>query len=205
MRATSWFGAGLVTAVVLTVLIGFVSLKTIAGGFRADAEPTAVETWAARTARESAIPVTAKKRKNPIPITSEVLGEARAHWADHCAACHANDGSGKSDMGQNMYPQAPDMRHGATQQMTDGELFYIIQNGIRLSGMPAWGSEHSGEEDSWKLVNFVRHLPQLSASELQEMETLNPKSPHDIEEENQEKQFLNGESPGPSSHSHRQH
>ncbi len=43
-------------------------------------------------------------------------------------------------MGRNMYPPAPDMRLAETQQMTDGELFYIIQNGVRLTGMPAWGS-----------------------------------------------------------------
>jgi mono/diheme cytochrome c family protein len=83
-------------------------------------------------------------------------------------------------MGKHLYPPAPDMRKQDTQHMTDGELFYIIQNGIRLSGMPAWGSEHSGEEDSWKLAHFVRHLPNISPSELQEMEKLNPKSPHEL-------------------------
>lgn len=88
----------------------------------------------------------------------------------------------------------------------DGELFYTIENGIRLSGMPAWGggTEH-GEEDSWKLVHFIRHLPSLSASEVKEMEKLNPKSPDELEEEKQEQQFLNGQLPNEASKQNHHH
>ena len=96
-------------------------------------------------------------------------------------------------MGKHMYPPAPDMRQADTQSMTDGELFYVIQNGIRLSGMPSWGSGESHDElDSWKLVRFVRHLPQLTSQEEREMETLNPKSPQELKEEQEEREFLNG-------------
>lgn len=85
------------------------------------------------------------------------------------------------------------MRKEQTQKMSDGELFYIIENGIRLSGMPAWGGSDHGQKDSWKLVHFIRHLPQLSFSEQKEMESLNPKSPGEVEEEKEEEKFLNGE------------
>jgi len=72
-----------------------------------------------------------------MPASARILSPTRLkskprrarHWADHCAGCHANDGSGESLMGKRTYPPAPDMRLAATQQMTDGELFYIIQNG----------------------------------------------------------------------------
>jgi mono/diheme cytochrome c family protein len=136
----------------------------------------------------------AARRTNPVPGGPDVLTQARAHWADHCATCHGNDGGGQTEMGRHLYPPAPDMRTRDTQHMTDGELFYIIQNGVRLTGMPAWGSEHGGEEDSWKLVRFIRHLPALSAGELLEMEKLNPKSPDEFREEQEEHQFLNGKS-----------
>ena len=108
-------------------------------------------------------------------------------------------------MGKNLYPPAPDMRLPATQQLTDGELFYIIQNGIRLTGMPAWGTGAShDEEDSWKLVHFIRHLPQLTLEEKKAMEKMNPKSPDDLREEEEEERFLRGEdsheaTPGTSS------
>lgn len=78
--------------------------------------------------------------------------------------------------------------------MTDGELFYIIQNGIRFSGMPAWGagSDHDALA-SWKLVRFIRHLPQLTWEEKKEMQKLNPKSPDELKEEAEEEKFLKGE------------
>src|SRR5258708_7257116 len=90
---------------------------------------------------------------------------------------------------------APDMRLPETQQMSDGELFYIMQNGIRLSAMPAWGGGSDQDAaDSWKLVHFIRHLPQLTAAEKKEMEKLNPKSPDELkEEEGEEERFLKGE------------
>jgi hypothetical protein len=95
------------------------------------------------------------------------------------------------------------MTKKATQNMTDGQIFYIIQNGIRLSGMPAWGTEHTSEEDSWKLVRFIRHLPGLSETEIQEMEKLNPKGPDEWDEQQQEEQFLKGEAPkAPIEHHH---
>jgi mono/diheme cytochrome c family protein len=164
-----------------------------ARGFSAHEKPTRVEEWIAREARGMAIPRDAKQRTNPISNSEEVLADARAHWADHCAVCHANNGSGDSEMGKHMYPPAPDMRQAETQNLTDGELFYIIQNGIRLTGMPSWGSGTShDEQDSWKLVRFIRHLPNLTADETREMETLNPKSPEEMKEEQQERDFLNG-------------
>jgi mono/diheme cytochrome c family protein len=145
----------------------------------------------ARLARSAATPGPVKDTPNPVADSPEVQSEARAHWADHCASCHANNGSGDTPMGRNLYPPAPDMRQPDTQAKTDGELFYIIENGLRLSGMPAWGG-HSDPSDSWKLVRFIRRLPQLNAQELQEMEKLNPKSPDELKEEQEEKEFLNG-------------
>ena len=173
-----------------------------ARGFSAREQPGALERWLTRYARSLAVPKDARERKNSVPDSPETLAEARAHWADHCAACHANNGSGDVEMGKHMYPQAPDMRQKETQQLSDGELFFIIQDGIRLTGMPAWGggSGHD-EQDSWKLVHFIRHLPQLTAQEEREMQALNPKSPDELKEEQEEREFLNG---GPS-HEHTEH
>jgi len=116
---------------------GLIFLKTCANGFSARAEPCLIERWVARQARAMAAPAGARDRTNPIGNSPEVLAEARAHWADHCAVCHANNGSGDTEMGRHMYPPAPDMRQADTQNLNEEELFYIIQNGIRLSGMPS--------------------------------------------------------------------
>ena len=186
MRKLIWFIAGALVLGLFAGGAGLIFLKTRTGGFSARAVPSGFETFAAQTARNMALPADARARQNPIANSSEILIEARAHWADHCASCHANDGSGENTMGRQMYPPAPDMRKERTQRMTDGELFYIIENGIRLSGMPAWGSGSERDaQDSWKLVHFIHHLPALSADEIKEMEKQNPKSPGDLEEERQ--------------------
>jgi mono/diheme cytochrome c family protein len=195
MSRLAWFLGGAATLVLLAAASGAVYLELFAHGFSARAEPPAIEAFAAAIARSAALPEEEKELVNPVPASDEVLAEARAHWADHCAICHANDGSGQIPMGQQMYPRSPDMRKIDTQRKTDGELFYIIENGVRLSGMPAWGGSAHSQQDSWKLVRFIRHLPSLSQAEIREMETLNPKTPADLEEEKQEEEFLKGGSP----------
>jgi len=175
----------------VVLLVGGVGFRMIRRGFSARDNPSWIETFVARSARSMAVPSAAKQVGNPITNTPEHLAEARAHWADHCAVCHANNGSGNTTIGQNLYPKAPDMRLAASQKMTDGELYYTIQNGIRLSGMPAWGQTGANDEDSWKLVLFIRHLPQITPQEEREMERLNPKGPEERQEELEEERFLN--------------
>lgn len=184
-------GLLLVVITVGTVVAGWVVIRA---GFSAREKPSALEAAVARTARALAVPAGAKSEKNPFSATPELMAEARAHFADHCAICHANDGSGQTEIGQNLYPKAPDMRLPATQNLTDGELYYTIHNGIRLTGMPAWGeADPHRDHDSWKLVLFIRRLPSLSPEELKEMERLNPRSAADLEEERAEQEFLSGE------------
>ena len=187
MGKVAWFLLGGVCVLVLEAAAGAVVISQ-ARGWSALEAPTALESWLAHRAHRMAMPASAKTLANPMPNTPEVVAEGRAHWADHCAICHANDGSG-SEMGKHMYPRAPDMR---VEHMSDGELFYIIQNGVRLTGMPAWGGAgHS--EDSWKLVRFIRHLPALTFEDRKEMEKLNPKGPGELQEEAEEEKFLKGE------------
>lgn len=202
MRKLIWFLAGALALLIVVGGAGIVFIKKGANGFSARAQPSVLERWIARQARAMALPADAKERKNPVPDSTEILAEARAHWADHCAACHSNNGGGDAEMGKHMYPPAPDMRQADTQNLSDGELFYIIQNGIRLTGMPAWGSGTThDEQDSWKLVRFIRHLPKLAPKEEQEMQKLNPKSPDELKEEQEEEEFLNGD----QSHEQTQH
>ena len=102
-------------------------------------------------------------------------------------------------MGQGLYPRPPDMRQAPTQGLTDGELFYIIENGVKLTGMPAWGNgTPDGERASWHLVQLVRRLPALTESELAEMEELNPRGAAEWRALEEERRFLSGETPSPA-------
>jgi mono/diheme cytochrome c family protein len=162
-------------------------------GFSARTEPSALEAFAARKILSFAVPSKDRDAKNPVPLTPQVLSEAMAHFADHCATCHSNDGSGKSMIGKGLSPKPPDMREAATQDLTDGELYYIIHNGIRFTGMPSFGPAEGEDKDSWKLVHFIRRLPKLTEEEVIAMKALNPKSPADLAEEEENRKFLAGE------------
>lgn len=193
----------LIVAVLLLAITVYGGWSMIRRGFSARENPSALETLVARTVRRLSVPAAARQARNPFTRTPEVLAEARAHFADHCALCHGNDGSGNTRVGRNLYPKPPDMRLPATQNLTDGELYYIIHNGVRLTGMPAWGEPDKKDDDSWKLVLFIRHLPQLTPEELAEMERLNPKSAAERGEEEEERRFLNeSEPPKPKGKQH---
>ena len=166
--------------------------------------PSRAEAVIARRLRSLSVPSSARQRKNPLASSPELLQEAARHFADHCANCHANDGRGNTEIGRNLYPPAPDMRLADTQQLSDGELYYIIHNGVRWTGMPAWGEPgNDDDQDSWKLVLFIRHLPGITAGEIRDMERFNPKSDADREEESEEQDFLNGGPTGDAAPKHR--
>jgi len=123
-------------------------------------------------------------------MTEEQSKQARLHWASHCASCHAVDGSGDTAVGRNLYPHAPDMRAASTQRLSDGELYFVIKNGVRLTGMPAWGEPGDDDAEGWALVGFIRTLPRLTEGELDELRANLPRTPHELREELEEQQFL---------------
>jgi mono/diheme cytochrome c family protein len=170
-------------------------------------EPSLAEELMARGMRRFATPSDVRRMPNPVMPTQAVLDEGMEHFADHCAVCHANDGSGDTEVGRGLYPRAPDMRGTATQALSDGELFSIIENGIRLTGMPAWGTgTPEGQRASWHLVHFIRRLPKLTEGDINRMEALNPKTADQLREEEETRRFLagEGEKPAPApSHRHR--
>ena len=190
MRVVALVLAGVILGGVVFVAAGFVYLR--ATGLSTRAEAGRLETSIARGARRFAIPSDARARANPIPESADALADGMAHYADHCANCHANDGSGDTEMGRGLFPKAPDMRLAGTQELSDGELFYIIEHGIRFTGMPGWSTgTAAGEESTWQLVHFLRRLPRLTAEELEAMKQRNPRSPEEIRLEIEEERFLN--------------
>lgn len=202
------FLKGVLLATGVFVVIAVLGLLAFMGrGVSARPEPGRLETFIALTIRNFTISSHAKNIENPIERSPEIIAAGRAHWADHCANCHANDGSGDTEMGRGLYPKPPDMRLARTQDLTDGELFYIIENGLRFTGMPGWGTgDASGEAASWHLVHFIRHLPELSEPEIAEMESLNPMPPDVWRAREEERRFLQGDdAPAPPprpSHEH---
>jgi mono/diheme cytochrome c family protein len=194
MRTVRLVLVGVVLSGAIIAGAGLIYLRST--GLSARAEPGRLETAVAKGARRFAIPSDVQARRNPIALSPDALADGMGHYADHCAVCHANDGSGNTEMGKGLFPKAPDMRLPTTQNLSDGELFYIIEHGIRFTGMPGWSTgTQEGEESSWRLVLFLRHLPQLTPAELDAMKDRNPRSPEEVRQELEEERFLNQGAP----------
>lgn len=191
--------AALLAVLLLAVLAGVAVAYVWNTGLSARTAPGRVETLVARQIRDLAVARSARNVQNPVPRAPEAIAAGLAHFADHCASCHANDGSGNTAMNRGLFPRAPDMRETPTQQLSDGELFWIIENGIRFTGMPGWGTaDPSSADGSWQLVHFIRYLPHLTPADLKHMEALNPRSPEEIRQEIEEEEFLSGGDAPPS-------
>ncbi|HKW68646.1 MAG TPA: cytochrome c3 family protein [Terriglobales bacterium] len=161
----TWKAILLAIAIVATVASIWATL-VIQRGFRATAEPSAWEAALARRVRDLAIPTAARRQKNPLQANPQNLEEGRSNFLARCEVCHGQDGSGLTPVGGNLYPRVPDLRAAPTQALSDGEIHYIIENGVQLTGMPAWGNPHQqGSDESWKLVLFIRSLRPLSRQE----------------------------------------
>jgi mono/diheme cytochrome c family protein len=164
----------IVLLAVVAAVVVFVALR--GGALAANQEPGPMERSIAQRLVEFSIPRDASEQQSPFKGDPETWRHARDHYLDHCAVCHGENGKGETDIGRNMYPRVPDFTSSDVQSRSDGALFYIIQNGVRWTGMPAWKGEHS-PEDTWKLVAFIRKTPTLTDADLKRDETAKPEPP----------------------------
>ncbi|HUX68560.1 MAG TPA: c-type cytochrome [Terriglobales bacterium] len=126
-----------------------------AHGFSARARPTWIEAKLAALSRALALPGNENAVKNPYPATPAALAQGRQIFHSQCALCHNDNGDGRTALGQSLYPKPPNLR-GLTQDKSDGDLFFTIRNGVRMSGMPAWSQD--SDEQIWNLVSLIRTL-----------------------------------------------
>ncbi|WP_447968921.1 c-type cytochrome [Nitrospira sp. M1] len=195
----TWITLGIIFSISILIL----TLWLLPGAFSAKGKPTELEVQLVRFIRHWAVPSHLRHAQNPIPPEPEVLADALHHFADHCANCHANDGSGKTPMGPNFYPPVPDLRSQTIQAMSDGEIFYVIHYGVRFTGMPAWGDgDPDKDTESWKLVHFIRHLPNITPEEIKKMKTMNPITQAERDEQEALDSFLAGEDIQPAAEHH---
>jgi mono/diheme cytochrome c family protein len=138
-------------------------LGALLPGCTADKHPSQGETDLADAAKDVTIPLEAGKMQNPLPDTDEVVGQGQEVFLGSCAQCHGADGRGDSNLGRSMNPPAMDLSSAHVQHWSDAELFWIIQNGVRLTGMPAWKGSIS-EDDTWKLTRYIHNVSRLGAA-----------------------------------------
>ena len=128
----------LVLTLVLLILAGILAAGWLKWrGFRASGTPSGFETGVARSVRNFAIPAKERRRTNPDAGDWIAIRQGREDFLARCAVCHGTDAHGRTPVGANLYPRVPDLHLEPTQNLTDGEIHYIIENGIQLTGMPA--------------------------------------------------------------------
>jgi mono/diheme cytochrome c family protein len=122
-------------------------------------EPGHLETFLATRAKRILIQRSSRIGIPAAPTNLKAsIEEGDKLFGSECAMCHGFDGHAPTDAGRWMYPRASDLTSPDVQQYSDPELFWIVKNGIRLSGMPAFGKVES-DERIWNLVHYVRALP----------------------------------------------
>jgi mono/diheme cytochrome c family protein len=147
------------------LILGVISvmLGSLIQGCTAEKQPSHGETTLANAAKDVVIPLEAGKKQNPLPDTDEVVSQGQQVFLASCAVCHGPDAHGGAPIGRSMDPPAMDLSSAHVQHWSDAELFWIIQNGVRLTGMPSWKSSIA-ETDTWKLTRFIHALPHIAAA-----------------------------------------
>jgi mono/diheme cytochrome c family protein len=150
-----WILIGLIALALaaVVVIVGFNQIKL--GALQ---EPGHLETFLATQVKHLLVRRSSREGIPPAPTNLQAsIEEGDKLFGTECAMCHGLDGHTPSDAGRWMYPRASDLTAPEVQQYSDGELFWILKNGIRLSGMPAFGRVES-DEHIWNLSNYVRTL-----------------------------------------------
>jgi mono/diheme cytochrome c family protein len=154
---------GMVLAVVIAAAIAGIIVYTGAYNTAATIPPSGLEKALANAVFDRSVARRAPKTKNPLS-GPDVVRAGMAHYREMCVTCHGAPGVDASEAGEGLNPPAPDLTKADVQSMTDGELFWVVQQGVRMTGMPAFGPTHKDPE-IWKIVAFMRHLPQITKDE----------------------------------------
>ncbi|MGA9669841.1 MAG: cytochrome P460 family protein [Terracidiphilus sp.] len=164
-RIDGWGGVGRSMALKHKLMLGATTamLGFLLQGCTADKRPSQDETNLANAAKDVTIPLEAGKMQNPLPETDEVVSQGQEVFLGSCAQCHGADARGDTNVGRSMAPPAMDLSSAHVQHWSDAELFWIIQNGVRLTGMPSWKSSIS-DSDTWKLARFIHSIPSHGAA-----------------------------------------
>lgn len=156
--------AGVLLGILIVILAAIGVAATGSFNVAAVSSPSRLEQTITAFTLDRSIARRASGSRNPFSSTAENLRVGLAHYKENCVSCHGAPGVPESEAGMGLNPSAPDLTLPRIQKMSDGELFWVISNGIRMTGMPAFSLTHKPDE-IWKIVGFVRHLPELTDPE----------------------------------------
>jgi mono/diheme cytochrome c family protein len=152
-----------VAGILVALLVPMLILATGAINVGADVKPGLAERTLAPWARDRSVENRAPKEKNPYAGDPAAIAAGLDHYRMNCVMCHGAPDVEAADLSKGLNPHAPSLSKGEN-DTSDGELFWVIKHGIRMTPMPAFGPTQTDEE-IWKIVAFIRHLPNLTAKE----------------------------------------
>jgi mono/diheme cytochrome c family protein len=156
------FIAGVAVVIVIGLIAAYALLRSGAIPANADAKPGGFELWAANTSLEATLHKHAPKGPNPVTLTDANLNEGIRLYGDHCAICHgtaAGDASASS-IAKGLYPAPPQLASEGVEDDPEGESFWKIKHGIRLTGMPSW-AKTLDDRQVWTIALFLKHMDKL--------------------------------------------
>ena len=169
------FLLGVVAAVLIIIIGGYWYAKQGYMNFAADQKPSQAETHFAMAAVDASTDRHAGSQKNPLPATDENVAAGAVIYRINCAGCHGTPVNPESQFGNSFNPPVPQFfKEGS--DMADNKTFYIIQHGIRWSGMPAW-SKTLSENETWQIVTFLSHLEKLPPAAQKELSPTESSAP----------------------------
>jgi mono/diheme cytochrome c family protein len=162
---------GAAATVAAAALAAYVLVVTGGLPANADARPPRLERWAAHKALDAAIEREAPKTPNPVAATDENLLAGVRLYAANCAVCHGASDGRPSNIASGLYQRAPQLAWHGVEDDEDGETYWKIYHGIRLTGMPSYRATLT-ETQMWQLALFLKHMDQLTPAAQKEWKSL---------------------------------
>jgi mono/diheme cytochrome c family protein len=163
------FFSGVFATLLLIVVLGGFIFATGRFNVAATTPPDMIDK-VAPWALDKALERRSKDVTDPIARDAGAIARGMTHYRENCLPCHGAPGIEPEEFHEGMNPSPPDIDAPALQHDTDAELFWVVKNGIRMTGMPAFGVNHKDEEIR-DIVAFVRHAPQITDAERQKLKT----------------------------------
>jgi mono/diheme cytochrome c family protein len=162
--------------VLITVLVPILVLATGVVNMGADVKPGLIERTLAPWGRDRSVKKRAPTEKDPYAGNPAAIAVGLDHYRENCVICHGAPGVEGAELSKGINPPAPSLGNGEN-DTPDGELFWVIKHGIRMTSMPAFGPTHTDEE-IWKIVTFIRHLPDLTKKERDSLQAATSEKAH---------------------------
>jgi len=172
------FIGGVVATILIIIIIGLIIIYSGWYDVSAANKPTGFERWLFGTTMDNSVEKHSEDLAAPNLESPDKIKEGFVHYNEMCLECHGAPGENESELEKGLNPKPPDLSNSA-QDMSPEELFWVIKNGIKMTGMPAWGKTHS-DDKIWSIVAFIEKLPGMTGVQYDSLQSISkPEEEHE--------------------------